>query len=162
MDRRGKRRLCTKLQATHKQVYDNLVKNTSKYKLATDKKRRNVEFEVGDFVWVVLTKDRFPVREYNKPITKKIGPLEVLEEINSNAYRLKVLCHIRTVDVFNVKHLMPYFEESSSEDTDCTSRSTSLHLEGDDMAVVAAMDYLERMELHNIGGASFHQISLLV
>ncbi|KAH7557291.1 hypothetical protein JRO89_XS11G0106700 [Xanthoceras sorbifolium] len=101
-------RFVQQLQDTHKQVYDNLVKNTSKYKLVADKKRRNVEFEVGDFVWVVLTKDRFPVEEYNKLAARKIGPLEVLEKINPNAYRLKLPNHIRTADVFNVKHLMPY------------------------------------------------------
>ncbi|GKF95298.1 hypothetical protein Tco_0288033, partial [Tanacetum coccineum] len=26
---------------------------------------RHVDFEEGDFVWAVLTKDRFPVGEYN-------------------------------------------------------------------------------------------------
>ena len=49
------------LQETHKQVHANLLKSTAKYKAAADKKRRLVEFEVGDFVWAVLTKDRFSV-----------------------------------------------------------------------------------------------------
>ncbi|KAL5744031.1 hypothetical protein ACOSQ2_027147 [Xanthoceras sorbifolium] len=127
-------RFVQQLQDTHKQVYDNLVKNTSKYKLAADKKRRNVEFEVGDFVWAVLTKDHFPVEEYNKLAARKIGPLEVLEKINPNAYRLKLPNHIRTADVFNVKHLMPYLAEFPSKDVDWTSRSTSLHPGGNDAA----------------------------
>ena len=50
---------------------------------------RNVvmsSFEVGDFVWVVLTKDRFSVGDYNKLSTKKIGLVEIIEKINPNAY----------------------------------------------------------------------------
>jgi len=50
-----------------------------------DKKRRALEFQVGDFVWAVLTKDRFSVGEYNKLSARKIGPLEIIEKINPNA-----------------------------------------------------------------------------
>ena len=104
------------LQDTHKQVRENLIQSTAKYKAAADKKRRLVEFEVGDFVWAVLTKDRFSVGEYNKLAAKKVDPLEVLEKINPNAYRLKLPSHIRTADVFNVKHLVPCFDDSEQED----------------------------------------------
>ncbi|PON62989.1 hypothetical protein PanWU01x14_134360 [Parasponia andersonii] len=34
--------------------------------------------------------------------------MEIVEKINPNAYRLKLLSHIRTSDIFNVKHLMPF------------------------------------------------------
>ena len=41
-----------------------------------------MEFEVGDFVWAVLTKDRYPVGEYNKLSAKKIGLVVIVEKIN--------------------------------------------------------------------------------
>ena len=41
-----------------------------------------MEFEVGDYIWVALTKDCFPAREYNKLAARKIGPLEITEKIN--------------------------------------------------------------------------------
>ena len=88
-----------------------------KYKQVTNKKRRVVEFEIGDFVWAVLTKDRFPVGEYNKLAARKIGPLEILEKINPNAYRLKLPSHMHTSNVFNVKHLVPYRGENSNLDS---------------------------------------------
>ena len=85
---------------------------TSKYKQAADQKRRHLEFDVGDFVWVILTKDHFPACEYNKLSAKKIGLVEVIEKINPNAYRLKLPSHVRTTDVFNVKHLIPFTADS--------------------------------------------------
>ncbi|GJX18060.1 putative nucleotidyltransferase, ribonuclease H [Tanacetum coccineum] len=41
-------------------------------------KRRHVDFEEGDFVWAIFTKDCFPIGEYNKLSAKKIGPLEIV------------------------------------------------------------------------------------
>ncbi|KAK1414879.1 hypothetical protein QVD17_30640 [Tagetes erecta] len=104
------------LHEVHKTVHDNLVRANSKYKQAADKMRRQVDFEEGDFVWAVLTKDRFLVGEYNKLSAKKIGPVEIVEKINSNAYRLKLPSNIRCSDVFNVKHLLPYYEDSSDDE----------------------------------------------
>ena len=40
-------------------MHDNLVQAAAKYKSSADKKRRHVEFEVGDYVWAILTKDHF-------------------------------------------------------------------------------------------------------
>ena len=59
-----------------------------------------MEFEVGDYVLAVLTKDRFSMGDYNKLSAKKIGPVEIIEKINPNAYQLKLPSHIRTADVF--------------------------------------------------------------
>ncbi|GJV61815.1 putative nucleotidyltransferase, ribonuclease H [Tanacetum coccineum] len=110
------------LHGVHKAVHENLVRANSKYKQDAGHKRRHVDFEEGDFVWAVLTKDRFPVGEYNKLSTKKIGPLEIVEKINSNAYRLKLSSHIRCSDAFNVKHLIPYHGDSSDDDLAMNSR----------------------------------------
>ena len=45
-----------------------------------------MEFEVADYMWVVLTKDHFFVGDYNKLSAKKIGLVEIVEKINPNAY----------------------------------------------------------------------------
>ncbi|GJZ42323.1 putative nucleotidyltransferase, ribonuclease H [Tanacetum coccineum] len=115
------------LHDVHKAVHENLVRANSKYKQDADHKRRHVDFEEGDFVWAVLTKDRFPVGEYNKLSAKKIGPLEIVEKINSNAYRLKLPSHIRCSDVFNVKHLIPYHGDSSDDDLAMNSRTNFVY-----------------------------------
>ncbi|KAJ0886221.1 putative nucleotidyltransferase, Ribonuclease H [Helianthus annuus] len=115
------------LHEVHNAVYDHLTRANLKYKQAADQKRRHVEFEEGDFVWAVLTKDRFTVGEYNKLSAKKIGPVEIVEKINPNAYRLKLPSHIRCADVFNVKHLLPYYGESSDDETVGNSRANFVY-----------------------------------
>ena len=121
------------LQEIHKQVHDNLVQVVVKYKLNEDKRCRHVEFEVGDFIWALLTKDHFSVGDYNKLSIKKIGPIDIIEKINPNAYRLKLPSHIQIADVFNVKHLIPYIGDSSFGDYDTTnSRVNFLHPGGND------------------------------
>ena len=86
--------LITQIQEIHIAIAKNVRETSAKYKQATDKKCRVVEFEISDFVWAVLTNDCFLVEEYNKLATRKIGPLEILEKINSNAYwlKLQVIC----------------------------------------------------------------------
>ncbi|KAI3526019.1 hypothetical protein L1887_05170 [Cichorium endivia] len=120
------------LHEVHKAVHDNLVQANSKYKHDADQKRRQVDFDVGDFVWAVLTKDRFSVGEYNKLSAKKIGPVEIVEKINSNAYRLKLPSHIRCSDVFNVKHLVPFHGDSSDDEPASHSRSNFVYPGGND------------------------------
>ncbi|PKI36368.1 hypothetical protein CRG98_043241, partial [Punica granatum] len=129
------------LQEIHEAVQNNLHNVAMKYKAVADRRRRHVEFEVGNFVWVVLTKDRFSASDYHKLAARKIGPVEVIEKINSNAYRLKLPSHIRTVDVFNVKHLVPYIGDSSDDDD---SRSNSLHPGENDAVENLASRYLEK------------------
>lgn len=103
--------------SVHEQVKNNLEASTAKYKAVVDVHRRDVQFKVGDLVWAVLTKDRFPANSYNKLKSRKIGPLEILEKINNNAYRLRLPPHMHTADVFNVKHLFPFVADEVTENS---------------------------------------------
>jgi hypothetical protein len=82
-------------------------------------------------VWVILTKDRVLVGEYNKLVDRKVGPIEIVEKINPNAYRLKLPSHIKTSNVFNVKQLVPFIGDSSDEDPN--SKVNSLQPREDDV-----------------------------
>jgi hypothetical protein len=73
-----------------------------------------------------LTKDRFPVRKYNKLAAHKVGPIEIIEKINLNTYWLKLPSHIKMSNVFNVKHLVPFIDDSSNEDTNSITNSLQL------------------------------------
>ncbi|KAE8700504.1 putative CCCH-type zinc finger family protein [Hibiscus syriacus] len=110
------------LRGIHEQVKQTIHESNTKYKTRVDNHRRQVLFDVGDFVWAVLTRDRFPVGEYNKLKDRKIGPCEVVQKINDNAYRLRLPSHLKTSDVFNVKHLSHCFVDS--DDTTLNSRTS--------------------------------------
>ncbi|PKI77507.1 hypothetical protein CRG98_002113 [Punica granatum] len=129
------------LREIHQAAYDHLTAANARYKQAADKKHCSVEFEVGDFVWAILTKDRYPAGEYNKLLARKIGPVEVIEKINPNVYWLKLPSHIRTVDVFNMKHPIPYTGDSSDDDD---LRANSLHPRENDAIEEAASRYMKK------------------
>ena len=97
---------------------------------------------MDDYVWAVLTIDRFSASDYNKLSAKKIGPVEIIEKINPNAYRLKLPSHICIADVFNVKHLIPYAGDSSDDDN---SRANSVQ-PGENDADEVACAFLEKFE----------------
>ncbi|KAJ8640312.1 hypothetical protein MRB53_017006 [Persea americana] len=120
-----------KLQHVHDVVKQRLGDSNARYKQAADKKHREVIFEPGDFVWAVMMKERHPIGDYGKLTDKKIGPLEVLERLNNNAYRLKLPSHFKTSDVFNVKHLIPYVGDFSDDDF-ANSRANSFQPRGTD------------------------------
>ena len=68
------------------------------------------------------------MRDYNKLSAEKIGLVEIIKKNNPNTNRLKLPSHIRTADVFNVKHLILYVGDSSFGDDDAiNSRANFLH-----------------------------------
>lgn len=134
------------LRLIHQHTYSNLVTATAKYKSQADTKRREVEFCIGDYVWAILTKDRFPAHEYNKLKARKIGPVEIIEKVNPNAYRLQLPSHIHTSDVFNVKHLLPYTGDTSSDEEPSTDSRTNLSPPGEDDADQLEALFMGRME----------------
>ena len=98
----------------------NLQDNISKYKASYDKKHRQVLFELGDLVWVTLTKERLPPKLHGKLAPKRIGPCAVADIINSNAYRVQLPPQFTTSNLFNVKHLERYRGDAEGEES--TSR----------------------------------------
>jgi hypothetical protein len=87
-------------------------------------------------VWAILTKDRFFVGEYNKLVAHKVSLVEIVEKINHNAYRLKLPSHIKTFDVFNVKHLVLFIDDLLDEDVN--SKANSLQSREDDVDKIAS------------------------
>ncbi|CAL1406734.1 unnamed protein product [Linum trigynum] len=65
----------SQLAQIHTATHDRLVASIPAYKTSVEQRRCAVEFDVGDFVWAILTKDRFPAHEYSKLAAKKIGPV---------------------------------------------------------------------------------------
>ncbi|PWA59494.1 ribonuclease H-like domain-containing protein [Artemisia annua] len=78
---------------------------------------------------------------------KKVGPVEIVEKVNPNDYRLRLPNHIHIADIFNVKHLVPFAGDSSSEDDDVVpdSRSNLLYPGGND-AVQFGEEFIQKLD----------------
>jgi hypothetical protein len=61
-----------------------------KYKVAGDRGRKHVVFEVGDLLWLHLRKDCFPDLRKSKLMPRADGPFKVIEKINDNAHKLEL------------------------------------------------------------------------
>src|SRR3954470_3195717 len=59
----------------HKTTKDNIEHMNAKDKLAGDKGRKHVVFDVGDLVWLHLLKDRFPDLRKSKLMPRALVPL---------------------------------------------------------------------------------------
>ena len=73
-------------------------------------KRISMNFEFGDLVMAYLTKERFPIGNYNKLKIKNIGPCKILRKFSSNAYEIELPIGIGISPIFNVAYLYPFKE----------------------------------------------------
>nr|XP_027127774.1 uncharacterized protein LOC113743905 [Coffea arabica] len=74
----------------HTKVRANIEKRTLQYIQSTNKGRRKMIFDPGDWVWIHMRKERFPVKRRSKLLPWGDGPFQVLERINDNAYKLEL------------------------------------------------------------------------
>jgi hypothetical protein len=102
------------LQEAEKQVCmvrENLWVAQLRQKSYADHRRRELSFEVGDFVYLKVSPmsglRRFKV--WGKLPPRFIGPFKILEERGEVAYQLELPPQLSDVhDVFHVSHLMKY------------------------------------------------------
>jgi hypothetical protein len=91
------------------------------------KRHRKLIFELGDWVWLHMHKERFPNQRHSKLLTRGDGLFQVLERINDNAYKLDLPGQNNVSATFNVSDLSPL---DTSEDL----RANPLQKEGNDKA----------------------------
>jgi hypothetical protein len=75
-DAKQRAELMLKLHETSK---ENIERINSKYQLAGDKGRKQLNFEPGELVWLHLRKDRFPALRKSKLMPQADGPFKVLD-----------------------------------------------------------------------------------
>ena len=127
-----------------------MLESNEKYKRSADSKRRNVTFDEGDLVYAVLTKDRFPMGTYNKLKARKIGPVKILNRINENAYQLELPENVYTSDVFNVKHLVPYYGDEQSVEEELINSRTNFSQPGEDDAAQDDDSHRDLQQLRSV------------
>ena len=85
-----------------------LQQSNTIYKEIVHSKRREKNYELGDFVLAYLKRDRFPKGEYNKLKMKEIGACKILKKISTNVYELEMPTRVGISPIFNVTDLYPY------------------------------------------------------
>lgn len=106
----------------HETTKENIERMNARYKFASDKGRKEINFEPGDLVWLHLRKERFPELRKSKLLPRADGPFKVLEKINDNAYRLDLPADFGVSPTFNIADLKPYL----GEEVELESRTTQM------------------------------------
>ena len=90
-----------------------LHKASKRMKKWADKKRRHVEFSVGDLVLVKLLPQQFKAfRKVHKGLLRKYeGPFPVIRRVGKVSYKLQLPAKLKIHPVFHVSLLKPYHED---------------------------------------------------
>nr|KYP48894.1 Transposon Ty3-G Gag-Pol polyprotein [Cajanus cajan] len=115
----------------HEKIKSQIENQTQKYAKYKNKGRKKITFEVGDWVWLHLRKDRFPTQRMSKINPRGDGPFQVLQKINDNAYKLDLPSEYGISSSFNVWDLTPFIG-AEDMDEDLNLRIDTSQEEGDD------------------------------
>ncbi|XP_071928128.1 uncharacterized protein [Coffea arabica] len=115
----------------HEKVRANIERRTAQYVKQANKGRQKLIFEPGDWVWLHMRKERFPVQRRNKLQPRGDGPFQVLERINDNAYKLDLPGEYGVSATFNVSDLAPFDADDAFD-----LRANPSQEEGNDSIIV--------------------------
>ena len=88
----------------HHTVQEQLEKSQSSYKTRHGKHRVDHKFQVGDEVWLYISKERLQ-REGKNLNTIHNGRFKILEKIGNNAFNLDLPPYMQIYSVVNVENL---------------------------------------------------------
>lgn len=104
------------IKEVHDQVKSHLQQSAVKYKAHVDKKKRDVQFNVRDLVWVDFKKERLPKCKYTKLMQRKIGPCQILKKCAQNAYEIQIPPNLGLSHIFNVCDLTLFKGDGNKEE----------------------------------------------
>nr|ODN77317.1 hypothetical protein L203_06257 [Cryptococcus depauperatus CBS 7841] len=102
------------IKKLHRYLRLQLGQQQTIWKKHYDKKRSPVPFKVDDLV-LLSTKNLHTVRPSKKLDHRWIGPFKILQQVNDNAFRLKLLQHMRIHPVLPATALWRFVERESRD-----------------------------------------------
>ncbi|KAH9686182.1 Endonuclease [Citrus sinensis] len=91
----------------HERTRQHIEKRTKQYATQANKGRKQVVFQLGDWVWVHMRKERFPAQR-RSVLPRGDGPFQAVARINDNAYKLDLPGEYNVSATFNVSDLSPF------------------------------------------------------
>jgi hypothetical protein len=88
-------------------LQEKLEKSQAKYKTRHDKHRVDHSFQVGDEVWLYISKERLK-GEVKKLKPIRYGPFKIIDKIGNNAFRLDLPPYMQMYAIVNVENLKLY------------------------------------------------------
>jgi len=113
------------VKTLHESVRQQIEKRNRVYATKANKGRKHVVFQLGDWVWVHMHKEKFPAHRKSKLQPRGDGPFQILERINDNAYKVDLPGEYGDSAIFNVSDLTLF-------DVGDDSRSNPFEKRGDD------------------------------
>src|SRR3954469_9562906 len=146
----------------HEKARSNIERRTDQYVKHASKGRSKVIFEPGDWVWLHMRKERFPVQRRSKLLPRGDGPFQVLERINDNAYKLDLPGEYDVSATFNVADLSPFdagddlrtnpFQEEGNDESMATKKREPIVVPVGPVTRARAKQFKERLNglIHKI------------
>jgi hypothetical protein len=127
----------------HETTKLNIEKMNEKYRITGSKGWKEVKLELGDLVWLHLSKERFPDLRKSKLMSRADGTFKILEKIKDNAYKLELPIEFGVSPTFNISDLRPYL----GEEDEVPSRTTSIQEGEDDEDITTSDTTIPSIEL---------------
>jgi hypothetical protein len=93
-----------RIQQVHQEITKHLEKIQEQYKARHDKHKVDHQFEVGDRVWLHISRERLK-GEGNKIKPIHYGPFTILDKSGTNYFRLDLLLYMHIYSVVNIENL---------------------------------------------------------
>lgn len=136
----GKRK-AERVRELHKEVHKRIEQKNAKVAAKANRRKKALELQEGDWVWVYLRKERFPTLRKTKLSPRADGPFQILKKINENAFQLDLQGKYNVSAVFNISDLSPYIISDS--------RTNPLEEGGDDV-IHARLNKDHLLDTHEI------------
>jgi hypothetical protein len=115
------------VKSIHERVRIQIAQKNEKFASQANKGQRRVFFELGDWVWVHMHKERFLAHGRTKLHPRGDGTFQILEKINDNAYKVNHPGEYNVSHTFNVCDLSPYDAGDNSRSNPFKERGNDEH-----------------------------------
>ena len=116
-----------RLREAKEYAYANILKSQKWQKENYDKRRKDLNFKIGDKVWLNL-KNVSTERPMKKLDRRSLGPLRVINKIGEMAYQLELPHGLQIHDTFHVSLLRPHIQRRGER----TPSPEPIRVRGDD------------------------------